>query len=83
MVGCLCGYLSGVGCRFAYGPADATATQSLAPVKSRLVLVPAHPGNTRQNPENCKTCLCVCVCPCMFAVCVIDSDITDMLKIIN
>jgi len=32
------GYLSGVRCRVAYGPADATATHSLAPVKSRLVL---------------------------------------------
>ena len=40
MVGCWHGYLSGVRCRFAYGPADATATQyslSLASVKSRLV----------------------------------------------
>ena len=35
MVGCWCGYLSGVRCRLAYGPADATAT--LASVKSRLV----------------------------------------------
>jgi len=37
-VGWRCGYLSGTRCRFAYGPADATATQSLASVKSRLVL---------------------------------------------
>ena len=39
---CWCGYLSGVRCRlFAYGPADATASQapsSLASFKSRLVL---------------------------------------------
>ena len=32
------GYLSGARCRLAYGPADVTATQSLASVKSRLVL---------------------------------------------
>ena len=32
------GYLSGVRCRLAYGPADATATLSLASIKSRLVL---------------------------------------------
>jgi len=37
VVGCWCGYLSGARCRFAYGPADATATLSLASVKSRLV----------------------------------------------
>jgi len=27
--GCWCGYLSGVRCRFAYGPADASATYCL------------------------------------------------------
>jgi len=31
-VGCWRGYLSGARCRFAYGPADATATHSLATV---------------------------------------------------
>ena len=36
VVGCWRGYLSGAGCRLAYGPADATAT--LASVKFRLVL---------------------------------------------
>jgi len=30
--------VSGARCRLAYGPADATATHSLASVKSRLVL---------------------------------------------
>ena len=39
---CWCGYLSGARCRlFAYGPADANASQNLSPVasfKSRLVL---------------------------------------------
>ena len=29
VVGCWCGYLSGVRCRLAYGPADATATHCL------------------------------------------------------
>jgi len=39
VVGYWHGYLSGVKCRHAYGPADATAhSLSLAPVKSRLVL---------------------------------------------
>jgi len=28
-VGCCCGYVSGSRCRFAYGPADATATHCL------------------------------------------------------
>jgi len=44
--------------RFAYGPANATAT--LAPVKSRLVLVPPHPGNPGQSWEDRKTDLSVC-----------------------
>jgi len=30
VVGCWCGYVSGSRCRFAYGPADATAIHSLA-----------------------------------------------------
>ena len=30
--------------------------------KSRLVLVPAHPGNTRQSPKGRKTCVCMYVC---------------------
>jgi len=38
VVGCWHGYLCGARCRFAYGPADATATHCLASVKSRLVL---------------------------------------------
>ena len=64
MVGCWHGHLSGARCRFAYGPADATATaaHSVASVESRL----AHPGNPGQSPEGRKTCtararLCVCV----------------------
>jgi len=37
VVGCWHRYLSEAMCRLAYGPADATATHSLASVKSRLV----------------------------------------------
>jgi len=33
----------------------------LASVRSRLVLVPAHPGNPRQSLEGRKTDVCVCV----------------------
>ena len=38
VVGCWHGYLSGARCRLAHSPENATATQSLASVKSRLVL---------------------------------------------
>jgi len=38
VVGCWCSCLSGARSRLAYGPADATATHSLASVKFRLVL---------------------------------------------
>jgi len=61
-VGCWHGYLSAVRCRFAYGPANATATHSLAPVNPDLFyllhftfLVPAHLDSPRQNPQSCKT----------------------------
>jgi len=44
-------WLSEVGCRFAYGPADATATHALAAVNpdcyyhnGSAFLVPAYPG---------------------------------------
>ena len=55
-------------CRFAYGLADATATQSLASVKSRLVftfLVPAHLGIPGQRAVK-RVCVCVCVCNAYF-----------------
>ena len=61
VVGCWRGYLSGAMCRFAYGPADATATHSLASVKSRLVftfLVPAHLGSPGQRAVK-RVCVCV------------------------
>jgi len=43
-----------LGCRFAYGPADATDINYPCSNKSRLVftfLVPAHPGYPGQNPN--------------------------------
>jgi len=65
---CWCGYLSGVRCRlFAYGPADATASQNplyLASFKSRLIL-PFWYRLTRvvweRRPLNgCGSCCCCC-----------------------
>ena len=63
MVGCWHGCLSGARCRLAYGPADATATLSLAPVKSRLVL-PFWYRLTWvvQDRGTLNGCVCVCVC---------------------
>jgi len=67
VVGCWRGYLSGARCRLAYGPADATATHSLASQKSRLVL-PFWYRLTRVVPERgpLNVCVCVCVCVLMF-----------------
>jgi len=61
VVGCWHGYLSGARCRLAYGPADATATLSLASLKSRLVL-PFWYRLTRVVPEKGPLNGCVCVC---------------------
>ena len=54
--------------RFAYGPADATATLSLAPVNPDwfylpgfTFVVPAHPGSPRQSPGGHKTVVVVAV----------------------
>jgi len=51
--------------RFAYGPADASAT-AIAPVNTDwfylpgfTFLVPAHPGSPRQNPESLETVVVV------------------------
>ena len=70
MVGCWHGYLSGVRCRVAYGPADATATLrllSLTSVKSRLAL-PFWYQLTRvvpkKGPLNGRVCVCVVLCLC-------------------
>ena len=55
-------------CRFAYGPADATATLSLAPVSpdwfycpSFTFLVPAHPDSPGQSPGGHKMVVVVVV----------------------
>jgi len=49
--------MSGATCRLAYGPADATATHSLASVKTDFAfLVPAHLGSPGKGLLN------VCVC---------------------
>jgi len=49
-MGCWHGYLSWARCRFAYGPADATATHYLVPVNliGITFLVPAHLGGPGQ-----------------------------------
>jgi len=62
----LYGYLSGTRCRFAYGPADLTATHFLLLQKIQTgfgftFLVLAHPGNPGQNPASHKfSCSCAC-----------------------
>jgi len=61
LVGCWRGYLFAARCRLAYGPAASTATQSLASVKSRLVLpfwyrlTPGSPGQRAIK----RVCVCV------------------------
>jgi len=58
VVGCWRGYLSGARCRFAYGPADATATHCLLFQEIQIgftFLVPAHPGSPVQSPGGHKT----------------------------
>ena len=62
VVGCWHGCLSGTRCKFAYGPADATATHLfLASVKSRLVLPFWYCSPDSQT----KAIKCVCVCICI------------------
>ena len=60
VMGCWHGYLSGVRCRLAYSPADATATHCLDSVKSRLVL-PFWYQLTQVVPEKGPLHGCVCV----------------------
>ena len=67
---CWCGYLSGARCRlFAYGPADATASQnSLVWFKSRLMLAFSY-WLTQVVLEKTPFNGCVCVvCVCMTTV---------------
>ena len=61
-------YLSGAMCRFAYGPADATATPLPLTVScfseiqiGFTFLVPAHPGSPGKRAVK-RVCVCVCVC---------------------
>ena len=48
--------MSGVRCRLAYGPADATATGVSI---GYTFLVPAHPGSPGQRAVK-PVCVCVC-----------------------
>jgi len=55
-VGCWHGYLSNARCRFAYGPADPTATHCFLLQEIQIgfgftFLVLAHPGGLGQSPE--------------------------------
>jgi len=64
VVGCWHGYLPGVRCRFAYGPADTTATHCVLLQEFQIgfgftFLVPAHPGSPGQNPYSRKTVVVV------------------------
>jgi len=66
VLGCWHGYLSGVRCRFAYGPADATASHYLLLQEIQIVLgftflVPAHLGSPGQNAESHKAVVVVAV----------------------
>ena len=66
MLGCWCGYRFGARCTFAYGPADPTATHCLLLQEIQIgfgftLLVSAHPGSPRQNPESRKMVVVVVV----------------------
>ena len=66
VLGCWRGYLSGARCRFAYCPADATATHCLF-CKIQIgfaFLVPAHPGSPGKTAVK-RVCVCLCVCVCL------------------
>ena len=65
-MGCWHGYLFGARCRFAYGPADPTATHSLLLQEIQFgfgftFLVLADLGSPGQNPESRKTVVVVVV----------------------
>ena len=59
VVGYWHGYLSVMRCRFAYGPANATATHWLLLQIGFTFLLLAHPGSPRQNLESRKTIVVV------------------------
>jgi len=65
-MGCWRGYLTRARCRFAYGPADPTATHCFLLQEIQIgfgftFLVPAHPGSPEQNPESHRTVVVVVV----------------------
>ena len=81
MVGCWCGYASGARCRFAYGPADATATHYLLLQEIQIgftfLVLPFWFRLTRVVPDKIqdghKMVVCVCVYTCVFvALCVLN-----------
>ena len=73
------GFLSGARCKLASGPADATATHSLASVKSRLVLPPAHPGSPGQRAVK-RVCVRACVCICVHYFTDTNNSVTTLIN---
>ena len=76
LVGSWYGYLTVSRCRFAYGPADPTATDCLLLQEIQIgfgfiFLLLAHLVSPRQNPESCKTVVVVLVVSfnCRFCFC--------------
>ena len=67
VVGCWCGYPSGVRCRLAYGPADATATHCLLLQWNPDWFYHLWYRLTRVVPEkwSLNGCVCLCVCVCV------------------
>jgi len=70
-VGCWNGYVTGARCRFAYGPADATATHCLLLQEIQTgfgftFLVLAQPGSPGQNQESHKMVVIVLVVTASF-----------------
>jgi len=61
VVGCWCGYVSGSRRRFAYGPADATASLSLAAVNPDWFTFLILPLWSRTKSESAVKWLCMCV----------------------
>ena len=66
MVRCWHGYLSGVRCRFAYGPADPTATHCLLLQEIQIgfgfvFLVSSHQGSPGQHPASRKMVVVILV----------------------
>jgi len=75
--------MSGLSCRYAYGPADATALAPENPdwfyLPGFTFLVPSHPGGPGQSsrgPQNGCVCVCVCVCGNMHNL--MTKNITDL-----